>query len=42
MEVAARGLVLEEVAPGWTPREVQKLTEPRLRVAPDCHEIELM
>ena len=42
IEVTKRGLVLEEVAPGWTPEDVQKLTEPKLIVAPDCHDIELM
>ena len=42
IEVTKNGLVLKEVAPGWTPEDVQKLTEPRLIVAPDCHEIELM
>ena len=33
---------MKEVAPGWTPEEVQSLTEPTLIVAPDCREIELM
>jgi len=42
IEVTDRGLVLKEVAPGWTPEEVQRLTEPTLTVDPDCHEIELM
>lgn len=42
IEVTKRGLVLKEVAPGWTPEDVQKLTEPKLIVAPDCHDIELM
>ena len=42
IEVTDRGLVLKEVAPGWTPEEVQSLTEPILIVDPDCHEIELM
>ena len=42
IEVTRKGLVLKEVAPGWTPEDVQKLTEPRLIVAPDCHDIELM
>jgi len=42
IEVSKRGLVLKEVAPGWTPEDVQKLTEPKLIVAPDCHDIELM
>jgi 3-oxoacid CoA-transferase B subunit len=42
IEVTKKGLVLKEVAPGWTPEDVQKLTEPKLVVAPDCHDIELM
>ena len=42
IEVTDRGLLLKEVAPGWTPEEVQSLTEPTLIVAPDCREIELM
>jgi 3-oxoacid CoA-transferase subunit B len=41
IEVTDQGLVLKEVAPGWTPEEVQGLTEPRLTVHPDCHEITL-
>ena len=41
IEVTERGLVLKEVAPGWTPDEVQALTEPKLVIAPDVHEIEL-
>lgn len=36
-----RGLWLKEVAPGWTPKEVQALTEAKLNVAKDCKEIEL-
>lgn len=42
IEVTKRGLVLKEVAPGWTPEDVQKLTEPKLIVAPDCCDIKLM
>ncbi|MBM4445318.1 MAG: 3-oxoacid CoA-transferase subunit B [Chloroflexi bacterium] len=41
IEVTKKGMVLKEVAPGWTPEEVQKVTGARLIVAPDCHEIEL-
>ena len=33
IEVTRRGLVLKEVAPGWSPDEVQALTEPKLLVA---------
>lgn len=42
IEVTGRGLVLKEVAPGWTPEDVQSLTEPTLTVDPDCHDIELV
>lgn len=42
IEVTKKGLVLKEVAPKWTPEEVQLLTEPKLKVDPKCHEIELM
>lgn len=35
IEVTPEGLLLKEVAPGVTPEEVQKVTEPILRVAPD-------
>lgn len=41
IEVTAEGLVLKEIAPGWLAEEVQGLTEPRLIVAPDLHEIDL-
>jgi 3-oxoacid CoA-transferase B subunit len=42
IEVTDKGLVLKEVGPGWTPEEVQSLTEPTLIVDPDCHDIELV
>jgi len=41
IEVTAAGLVLKEVAPGWTFREIQDLTEARLKLAADLKEIEL-
>jgi 3-oxoacid CoA-transferase B subunit len=41
IEVTRDGLVLMEVAPGWTAGEVQELTEPKLIVAPDLKEVEL-
>ena len=40
MEITAKGLLLREVAPSWTPEDVQKLTEPRLSIAPDLKEIQ--
>jgi 3-oxoacid CoA-transferase len=41
MEVTPQGLLLKEVAPGWTAEEVQALTEARLTVAPDLTEMTL-
>ncbi len=41
IEVTESGLVLKEVAPGWTAEEVQELTEARLAFEPDLKEIEL-
>ncbi len=41
IEVTPEGLALREVAPGFTPEEVQALTEPRLRVSADVKEVEL-
>jgi 3-oxoacid CoA-transferase subunit B len=41
IEVTPDGLVLKETAPGWTPEEIQALTEPRLKVSPDLKEMEL-
>ncbi len=35
------GLVLKEVAPGWTPEEVQSLTGAKLTFAPDLKEYQL-
>ena len=42
IEVAPEGLVLREVAPGWTADEVQALTEPQLIISPDLKEVELL
>jgi 3-oxoacid CoA-transferase B subunit len=41
IEVTESGLVLREVAPGWTAEEVQALTEAPLLVANDLKEMEL-
>ena len=41
IDVTQQGLVLKEVAPGWTAEEVQALTEAPLLVSPDLKEIEL-
>jgi 3-oxoacid CoA-transferase subunit B len=42
IEVTPKGLVLKEVAPGWSAEEVQALTEPELIIATDLKEIELL
>jgi len=41
IDVTEKGLVLKEVAPGWTAQEVQALTEAPLIIAGDLKEIEL-
>ena len=41
IEVTPKGLLLREVAPGVTPVEVQKLTEPTLQVAADLKTMEV-
>ena len=42
IDVTADGLVLKEVAPGWTAEEVQALTEAKLTVESDLKEIDLV
>ena len=41
IEVTGGGLMLKEVAPGWTAEEVQELTDAELILSPDLKEIEL-
>ena len=41
VEVTRQGMVLKEVAPGWTAEEIQALTGPPLTVAPDLKDMEL-
>lgn len=41
IDVTEDGLVLREVAPGWTPEAVQAITGARLLVAPDVREVTL-
>lgn len=41
IEVTPAGLVLREIAPGFTPEEIQIVTEPQLTVASDIKEIAL-
>lgn len=40
LEVTPKGLVLKEIAPGLSAKEVQSVTEPKLIVTPDLKEIE--
>jgi len=40
IRVSKEGLVLEEVAPGITPEDIQAITEPKLIVSPDLCEIQ--
>lgn len=41
VDVTAEGLVLREYMPGWTPQEIQAVTEPALVIADDLAEITL-
>ncbi len=41
IEVTKEGLLLKEIAPGWTVEGIQELTEPELIIAGDLKEIEL-
>ncbi|MBZ0115486.1 MAG: CoA transferase subunit B [Sandaracinaceae bacterium] len=41
MDVTPQGLLLRELAPGVSAKEVQSLTEPRLLAAPDLREMRL-
>ena len=41
IECDGHGLTLKEVAPGWTPEEVQQLTGAILAISPDVKEFEL-
>ncbi len=41
MQPTPEGLVLKEVAPGWSPEEVQQLTHARLIISPDLKDYEL-
>jgi 3-oxoacid CoA-transferase subunit B len=41
VDVTAEGLVLREYMPGWTPQEIQAVTEPELVIADDLAEITL-
>lgn len=41
IKVSDEGLELIEVAPGWTPDEIQAITEPTLKVSPSLKTIDL-
>jgi 3-oxoacid CoA-transferase subunit B len=41
IEVVKERLIIKEIAPGWTPEEVQALTEPKLIIASDLKDMEL-
>jgi len=41
IDVTPDGLLLKEIAPGWTAEEVQRLTEPKLKISPNLREMEL-
>jgi 3-oxoacid CoA-transferase subunit B len=41
IEVTPEGLLLREVAPGYTAEEIQALTEPQFKISPELKEIEL-
>lgn len=41
IEVTGEGLLLKEIAPGWSVEEVQAFTGPKLIIAPDFKEMEL-
>ena len=42
LDVTPEGLVLRELAPGWTAEEVQALTEARIILPPDVEEMTLL
>jgi 3-oxoacid CoA-transferase subunit B len=41
IEVSSSGLMLKEIYPGLTPKDIQSVTEPTLIIHPDLKEIEL-
>lgn len=41
IEVTKEGLLLREAAPGWTPEEIQSLTEPKLTIRGRLKEMQL-
>src|SRR5437868_6435868 len=41
IDITPQGLLLREVAPGVTPDDVQKVTEPKLRISPELRTIKI-
>ena len=41
ISVEPEGLLLQEVAPGWSPEDVQQITDAPLRISPQLREITL-
>jgi len=41
IDITPQGLILREVAPGVTPDDVQKVTEPKLRISPELRTIKV-
>src|SRR6266550_4201657 len=41
IDVTPQGLLLREIAPGVTPDDVQKVTEPKLRISPELRTIKI-
>lgn len=41
LEITSRGLLLKEIAPSWTPEEVQEITEAKLVVSSETKTMEL-
>ena len=41
IEISKKGMILKEVAPGWSAKEVQQITDAKLSIANDLSEIEL-
>ena len=41
IEISSKGMILKELAPGWSVQDVQEITGPRLIIADDLSEIEL-
>ena len=42
IEVTNDGLILKEYIPGWSAEDIQEITEPKLIIAPDLKEMELI